>query len=162
LDDPLSAVDAHVGQALFQQCICGALAGKTVLLVTNALHYVHRADHVVWLVDGAIQKQGSYDAVTKDPAFQELVGGHVVQEDASAGGGEKGGKGVDGAKQGLLAQMNVSAVKEKGLTGAQPSFGSKHRHAWCSNFCTDWCIPTAVRTEQFWCHVHVHSARASS
>lgn len=30
LDDPLSAVDAHVGSALFEQCIRGVLAPKTV------------------------------------------------------------------------------------------------------------------------------------
>lgn len=46
LDDPLSAVDSHVGRALFQDCICGALRGKTVLLVTNALHFLHAADQV--------------------------------------------------------------------------------------------------------------------
>lgn len=36
LDDPLSAVDVHVGRHLFQQCIqrlCGE--GKAVLLTTN-------------------------------------------------------------------------------------------------------------------------------
>ena len=37
LDDPLSAVDSHVGRALFEQCIRGPLRFKTVLLVTNAL-----------------------------------------------------------------------------------------------------------------------------
>jgi ABC-type taurine transport system ATPase subunit len=37
LDDPLSAVDSHVGRALFEECIRGVLRAKTVLLVTNAL-----------------------------------------------------------------------------------------------------------------------------
>jgi ABC-type nitrate/sulfonate/bicarbonate transport system ATPase subunit len=37
LDDPLSAVDAHVGRALFEGCICGALAGATRVLVTHQL-----------------------------------------------------------------------------------------------------------------------------
>lgn len=37
LDDPLSAVDAHVGRALFEGCICGTLAGTTRLLVTHQL-----------------------------------------------------------------------------------------------------------------------------
>jgi ABC-type protease/lipase transport system fused ATPase/permease subunit len=37
LDDPLSAVDAHVGRALFEGCICGQLRGKTRLLVTHQM-----------------------------------------------------------------------------------------------------------------------------
>lgn len=37
LDDPLSAVDAHVGRALFDGCMCGTLAGRTRVLVTHQL-----------------------------------------------------------------------------------------------------------------------------
>ena len=120
LDDPLSAVDAHVGQALFQQCICGALAGSTVLLVTNALHYVHRADRVVWLGDGVIRKQGTYEEVNGDADFQGLVGEHVVPEET----GEKGvEKGKTGAVDSAVAQMNVTAGTGKNLTGARSNLG---------------------------------------
>jgi ABC-type nitrate/sulfonate/bicarbonate transport system ATPase subunit len=37
LDDPLSAVDAHVGRHLLDSCICGLLRGKTRVLVTHQL-----------------------------------------------------------------------------------------------------------------------------
>ena len=37
LDDPLSAVDAHVGRHLLDSCICGLLRGKTRILVTHQL-----------------------------------------------------------------------------------------------------------------------------
>lgn len=33
LDDPLSAVDSHVGRALFEKCIRGPLRNKTIILV---------------------------------------------------------------------------------------------------------------------------------
>jgi hypothetical protein len=36
-DDPLSAVDAHVGRHLFDVCICGLLGGSTRILVTHQL-----------------------------------------------------------------------------------------------------------------------------
>ena len=42
MDDPLSAVDAHVGAALFEQCMLGALSKSTRVLVTNALQYLPR------------------------------------------------------------------------------------------------------------------------
>ncbi len=35
LDDPLSAVDAHVGAFIFNGMLCKTLAGKTRILVTN-------------------------------------------------------------------------------------------------------------------------------
>lgn len=37
LDDPLSAVDAHVGQHIFKHCIKGALWNKTILFATHQL-----------------------------------------------------------------------------------------------------------------------------
>ncbi|KAG8700947.1 hypothetical protein FRC11_012543, partial [Ceratobasidium sp. 423] len=48
LDDPLSAVDAHVGHALFHNAILNNLKsrGKTVLLVTHALHFLPAVDRV--------------------------------------------------------------------------------------------------------------------
>ncbi len=38
LDDPLSAVDAHVGRHLLDSCIGGLLKGATRVLVTHQLH----------------------------------------------------------------------------------------------------------------------------
>ncbi|KAI8868472.1 P-loop containing nucleoside triphosphate hydrolase protein [Ramicandelaber brevisporus] len=63
LDDPLSAVDAHVGRAMFDECIAGdaPLAhGKTRILVTHQLSVLPRVDHVVCLDGGRIVEQGSY------------------------------------------------------------------------------------------------------
>jgi ABC-type nitrate/sulfonate/bicarbonate transport system ATPase subunit len=49
LDDPLSAVDTHVGHHLFDDCICDFLQGKTRLLVTHQLQYLQAADNIVIL-----------------------------------------------------------------------------------------------------------------
>jgi ATP-binding cassette, subfamily C (CFTR/MRP), member 4 len=35
LDDPLSAVDPAVANGIFENCICGALKDKCVILVTH-------------------------------------------------------------------------------------------------------------------------------
>ncbi|RIB04579.1 P-loop containing nucleoside triphosphate hydrolase protein [Gigaspora rosea] len=74
LDDPLSAVDTHVGSYLFTNCIQGALAKKTRLLVTHHLHYLPQVDYVIYMEDGKIVEQGTYEALMKDEkTFSKLI-----------------------------------------------------------------------------------------
>ena len=47
LDDPLSAVDPHVGRHLFDKAIRGLLKDKCRILVTHQLHIINKADRVV-------------------------------------------------------------------------------------------------------------------
>lgn len=49
LDDPLSAVDIHVGKHLFEECIDGYLANKTRVLVTHQVYHLKHADHIIIL-----------------------------------------------------------------------------------------------------------------
>ena len=62
LDDPLSAVDSHVGKHIFETVIShdGLLANKTRLLVTHGITYLPKTDHIIVLKDGKITEQGSY------------------------------------------------------------------------------------------------------
>jgi ABC-type multidrug transport system fused ATPase/permease subunit len=55
LDDPLSALDAGVGKALFFNAILGALSGKTRILVTHALHFLPHVDNIILMEDGRIR-----------------------------------------------------------------------------------------------------------
>uniref|UniRef100_A0A8C4QF30 ABC transporter domain-containing protein n=1 Tax=Eptatretus burgeri TaxID=7764 RepID=A0A8C4QF30_EPTBU len=61
LDDPLSALDSHVGSHVFQQCIRSALRHKTVLLVTHQLQYLKFCDEIVVLEDGQIVENGRHE-----------------------------------------------------------------------------------------------------
>lgn len=74
MDDPLSAVDAHVGRHIMDSAICGLLANKCRILATHQLHVLHRCDRIIWLDGGAIKAQGSYqDLVSQNKEFVELM-----------------------------------------------------------------------------------------
>ncbi|EFA76770.1 ABC transporter C family protein [Heterostelium album PN500] len=62
-DDPLSAVDAHVGKHLFHKCINGVLKNKTVILSSNQLQYLPYASHVVVLAHNGISERGTYQEI---------------------------------------------------------------------------------------------------
>ena len=47
LDDPLSAVDAHVQRTLMQEVVCGVLGKATRVLVTHQLQFLPQADLIV-------------------------------------------------------------------------------------------------------------------
>lgn len=61
MDDVLSAVDAHVGKFLFEECICKFLKNKTRVLMTNQLQYLDKADNIIVLCNGEIVGQGHYE-----------------------------------------------------------------------------------------------------
>ncbi|XP_006157433.1 canalicular multispecific organic anion transporter 1 [Tupaia chinensis] len=65
LDDPLSAVDAHVGKHIFNKVLGpnGLLKGKTRLLVTHSIHFLPQVDEIVVVGNGTILEKGSYSAL---------------------------------------------------------------------------------------------------
>lgn len=82
LDDPLSAVDAHVGKALFENAIMNALSGKTRVLVTHQLQYMPKVDHIIVVNDGKITEQGTYDQLMRDgKEFAKLIINHVHEKE---------------------------------------------------------------------------------
>lgn len=86
LDDPLSAVDAHVGRHLFDNCIKDFLKDKIVILVTHQLQYLPTADQIVILDHGVIEGVGTYESLRDSGLdFAKLLpkGEEVVEEDAS-------------------------------------------------------------------------------
>ncbi|XP_038076866.1 ATP-binding cassette sub-family C member 9-like [Patiria miniata] len=76
LDDPLSALDVHVGRQLFEEGIMKQLVNKnkTVILVTHQLQYLSRADLILEMKDGRIVARGSIDDIIKaDPEMYEEI-----------------------------------------------------------------------------------------
>ncbi|XP_026805613.1 probable multidrug resistance-associated protein lethal(2)03659 [Rhopalosiphum maidis] len=60
LDDPLSAVDTHVGKHIFEKCIKDYLKKKTCILITHQIQYLSSVDHIVLMENANILAEGSY------------------------------------------------------------------------------------------------------
>ncbi|KAI8912518.1 P-loop containing nucleoside triphosphate hydrolase protein [Gorgonomyces haynaldii] len=74
MDDPLSAVDVHVGQHIFTNCIQGALKDKTRILVTHQLHILPSLDYIYVLKDGKLVEQGNYaDLLSNNGEFAQYL-----------------------------------------------------------------------------------------
>lgn len=75
MDDPLSAVDAHVGEHIFANAITGKISkGITRILVTHHVHLLPRCDYVIVLEHGRIAHQGKYsDLVAKGVEFAGAI-----------------------------------------------------------------------------------------
>ena len=87
LDDPLSAVDAHVAVHLFDECIAGpegapgSLGGRTRVLVTHHAKVLPSCDVVVVVKDGRVAAKGTYD----DLVAQGIDMGELATEDDDDG-----------------------------------------------------------------------------
>ena len=60
LDDPLSAMDVHVGKQVFLNCIRRLLIYKTVLLVTHQMQYLEFCDKIIVMSAGSISERGTH------------------------------------------------------------------------------------------------------
>ncbi|KAM9715834.1 ATP-binding cassette sub-family C member 3 isoform 1-T1 [Menidia menidia] len=83
LDDPLSAVDAHVAKHIFDNLIGpeGVLKGKTRILVTHGISFLPQVDNIVVMVDGRVSEMGSYqELLTQNGAFAEFLRNYALED----------------------------------------------------------------------------------
>ncbi|XP_027527984.1 canalicular multispecific organic anion transporter 1 [Neopelma chrysocephalum] len=84
LDDPLSAVDAHVGKYLFEHVLGpkGLLQKKTRILVTHSIGFLPQVDNIVVLAAGAVTEHGSYsNLLANKGAFAQFLNLYGRQEE---------------------------------------------------------------------------------
>ena len=76
LDDPLSAVDAHVGRQIFDNVIGpnGLLKDRVRLFVTHAEQYLPQCDCIYMMEEGSLSLQGKY-------AFSETLDDFLVRSE---------------------------------------------------------------------------------
>ncbi|XP_051125418.1 LOW QUALITY PROTEIN: ABC transporter C family member 3-like [Andrographis paniculata] len=76
-DDLFSALDAHTGSSVFNECILGFLQSKTVIYVTHQVEFLPAADIILVVKDGEIKQAGKYEDILKSGSeFEKLVGAH--------------------------------------------------------------------------------------
>ncbi|KAI9812539.1 MAG: hypothetical protein M1832_000390 [Thelocarpon impressellum] len=74
MDDPLSAVDAHVGRHIFDHAISGLMRDKCRILATHQLHVLNRCDRIIWLRDGRIEAFDTYDnLMAQNEGFAKMM-----------------------------------------------------------------------------------------
>jgi ATP-binding cassette subfamily C (CFTR/MRP) protein 1 len=127
LDDPLSALDAHVTADVFHNCFKKQLAGKTRILVANQIHLMQEVDRIVVMKGGRIEEVGSYAELMsrEEGEFHRLItesGDKAAdksseeEEEAASGaaaGVDGAAKGKDGAeKAGRKVEVKAEAEKD--------------------------------------------------
>ncbi|XP_051774742.1 ATP-binding cassette sub-family C member 3 isoform X3 [Erpetoichthys calabaricus] len=83
LDDPLSAVDAHVAKHIFDKVIGpeGELKGKTRILVTHGISFLPQVDNIVVMVEGQVSEMGSHqDLLRQNGAFAEFLRNYTLED----------------------------------------------------------------------------------
>jgi len=72
LDDTLSALDAHVGKKIMNNCILNYLKNKTRILVTHSLNFLHLMDRIIFMKEGKIIFNGTFDQFQNQHFYNNL------------------------------------------------------------------------------------------
>jgi ABC-type multidrug transport system fused ATPase/permease subunit len=86
LDDPLAALDSHVGKKIFDNVICGLLKSKTVVLVTHQLHLLPHFDLIIVMKDGSVAEFGTYSEIAAKTDIIDSISENMVSHSSEANG----------------------------------------------------------------------------
>ncbi|KFO86646.1 Multidrug resistance-associated protein 1, partial [Buceros rhinoceros silvestris] len=122
-DDPLSAVDAHVGKHIFEKVIGpkGILKNKTRVLVTHAINYLPQMDTILVMSDGEISEMGSYQELLKqDGAFAEFLRTYANAEQSVEDGDTDSPSGKEGkpVENGVLVNEAPGKLMHRQLSNS--------------------------------------------
>lgn len=87
--DPLSALDAHVGESVFNNVLLDSTSGATRILVTHALHFLPKVDYIYFMVDGRIAERGTFDEMIENRGDFARTFEEFVTKDQTESEGEK-------------------------------------------------------------------------
>ncbi|XP_074237713.1 multidrug resistance-associated protein 1 isoform X2 [Saimiri boliviensis] len=135
-DDPLSAVDAHVGKHIFENVIGpkGMLKNKTRILVTHGVSYLPQVDVIIVMSGGKISEMGSYqELLARDGAFAEFLRTYASAEqgqdpeDNGVTGISSPGKEAKPMENGLLVTDRAGKQLQRQLSSSSSYSGDISR-----------------------------------
>ncbi|XP_043498533.1 multidrug resistance-associated protein 1 isoform X7 [Polistes fuscatus] len=115
LDDPLSAVDSHVGKHIFENVVGpgGLLKKKTRVHITHDIVYLPEVDNIFVLKDGEITESGTYkQLMDKRGAFAEFLMQHL-QEVGNLHTDDGSDADLHEIKQQLESKIGTQELQEK-------------------------------------------------
>lgn len=120
LDDPLSALDIHVGKQLFTKCIKQMLNKSIVVLVTHNLSYLPDADQIIVMKKGCITAKGTYSELMQAGLNLCFESGYQ----ATNGDGQRivstDDRSVQSSRKALSETQNLKVEDEKRSFGSIP------------------------------------------
>jgi len=146
MDDPLSAVDSHVGEHIFSQAICGDVSnGCTRILVTHHVHLLSRCDQVIVLEKGRIQHCGRYDELVASGVdfagaldVEVKENSKAAKERTTASGtpdAEDSKMEADASSQEQMAKNGKTLVKEEEKEEGAVAGSAYHHYAKAGGYC---------------------------
>ena len=73
LDNPLSAVDANVGNDIFNHCILGVLSNKVRLMVSHQESHMKFADEIIVLHSGSVIDRGTFSELNEKEVLTDIL-----------------------------------------------------------------------------------------
>ncbi|KAI1115856.1 P-loop containing nucleoside triphosphate hydrolase protein [Nemania sp. NC0429] len=146
MDDPLSAVDAHVGRHIMDNAILGLLKDKCRILATHQLWVLNRCDRIVWMDNGKIRAVDTFDKLMEnEPGFKHLMETTAVEEkkDGPEGAGEDGTPEKDKKKKNKKARGLMQA-EERAVASVPWSVYTRYVRASGSIFNALWVFLALV------------------
>ena len=71
-DDPISALDIHVGKYVMEEGILNYLKGSTRLVATHAIAYLKFFDYIYVMDQGEIIEQGTYEDIIQTEVYKDI------------------------------------------------------------------------------------------
>ncbi|XP_066291926.1 ATP-binding cassette sub-family C member 9-like isoform X2 [Branchiostoma lanceolatum] len=134
LDDPLSALDAHVGGDVFEHGIMGHLINeekRTVILVTHKLQYLEESQYIVAIENGRILAQGTMDDLRQSnpdlcDSWREIIAKGIRETQERTRNRTLSGSSFTGSTSGGEGEEEASAEAERAALMRQISRQNSH------------------------------------